>query len=187
MYLIVGLGNPGSRYALTPHNVGFMVCDLLSFSFDFNFNQSTKFKGFIGNFSLQDEKVIVLKPTTYMNLSGESVALVSSFYQIELGKIIVIHDDIDMDFGKIKIKKDSSSGGHKGIESIINSLGSKNFIRIKIGVGKEGNPKEYVLSQFNIEELKIIRIAIENAKEASLTIIEHGLTKAMNSFNNKKP
>ncbi len=187
MYLIVGLGNPGSRYALTPHNVGFMVCDLLSFSFNFNFNQSTKFKGLIGKFSLQDKKVIVLKPTTYMNLSGESVALVSSFYQIELDKIIVIHDDIDMDFGKIKIKKDSSSGGHKGIESIINSLGSKNFVRIKIGVGREGNPKEYVLSQFNTEELKIIRIAIENAKEAALTILEYGLAKAMNSFNNKKP
>ncbi len=184
MYLIVGLGNPGSRYVFTPHNVGFMVCDLLSVSFNFNFSQSQKFRGYIGDFNYNAQKILVLKPSTYMNLSGISVSLVVDFYKIDVDNIIVIHDDIDMEFSKIKIKKNSSSGGHRGVQSIIESINSKEFVRIKIGVGKKGNPKEHVLSQFNKDELNIIRQAAENAKDAAISIIEDGYTVAMNKFNN---
>jgi PTH1 family peptidyl-tRNA hydrolase len=186
MYLIVGLGNPGSRYALTPHNVGFMVCDLLSFSFNFNFAHSSKFKGYFGSFIFGLEKIAVLKPATYMNLSGESVSVFLDFYKIELDRLIVIHDDIDMEFGKIKIKKNSTSGGHRGVESIISSINSKNFTRIKIGVGKDGSAREHVLSTFNEEELKVVKSTIEIAKDAALCIIDNGLNIAMNRYNNKK-
>ncbi len=185
MYLVVGLGNPGSRYALTPHNVGFMVCDLLSFSFNFQFTHSNKFKGYISDFLYNGHKIIVLKPDTYMNLSGESVYLVDNFYKITKENIIVVQDDIDMEFGRLKIKKNSSSGGHRGIESIISKLGTQDFIRVKIGVGKAANPREHVLSVFEEEKLKTLKLSIENAKEAVLKIIDSGLAKAMNLYNNK--
>ena len=188
MYAIVGLGNPDSRYALTPHNVGFMVCDLLSFSFNFSFNFSTKFIGQIGNFTYGLHKIVVLKPHTYMNLSGKSVGLLVNFYKIEIGNIIVIHDDIDLNLGVIRIKKGSSSGGHKGVQSVIDALGSNNFIRIKIGVGKDENREasEYVLSSLDQERLKVINDSIERAKNAAVDIISTGLTQAMNVYNTKK-
>ncbi len=187
MYAIVGLGNPDSRYALTPHNVGFMVCDLLSFSFNFSFNFSSKFIAEIGNFTYDLHKVLVVKPHTYMNLSGKSVGLLVNFYKIETDKIIVIHDDIDLDIGVIRIKKGSSSGGHRGVQSVIDALGSNNFIRIKIGVGKDENREasEYVLSSLDKENLKIINSSIERAKNAAINIISKGLTQSMNVYNTK--
>ncbi len=187
MYAIVGLGNPDSRYALTPHNVGFMVCDLLSFSFNFSFDFSNKFIGEIGNFNYDSHKILVLKPHTYMNLSGKSVGMLVNFYKIEIDNIIVIHDDIDLDMGVIRIKKGSSSGGHKGVQSVIDALGSNNFIRIKIGVGKDENREasEYVLSSLEKESLKIINSSIEKAKNAAVDIISTGLTQAMNVYNAK--
>lgn len=187
MYAIVGLGNPDSRYALTPHNVGFMVCDLLSFSFNFSFDFSNKFIGEIGNFNYDSHKILVLKPHTYMNLSGKSVGMLVNFYKIEIDNIIVIHDDIDLDMGVIRIKKGSSSGGHKGVQSVIDALGSNNFIRIKIGVGKDENREasEYVLSSLEKESLKIINSSIEKAKNAAVDIISIGLTQAMNVYNAK--
>ncbi len=187
MYAIVGLGNPDSRYALTPHNVGFMVCDLLSFSFNFSFDFSNKFIGEIGNFNYDSHKILVLKPHTYMNLSGKSVGMLVNFYKIEIDNIIVIHDDIDLYMGVIRIKKGSSSGGHKGVQSVIDALGSNNFIRIKIGVGKDENREasEYVLSSLEKESLKIINSSIEKAKNAAVDIISTGLTQAMNVYNAK--
>ena len=187
MYTIVGLGNPDSRYALTPHNVGFMVCDLLSFSFNFSFDFSNKFIGEIGNFNYDSHKILVLKPHTYMNLSGKSVGMLVNFYKIEIDNIIVIHDDIDLYMGVIRIKKGSSSGGHKGVQSVIDALGSNNFIRIKIGVGKDENREasEYVLSSLEKESLKIINSSIEKAKNAAVDIISTGLTQAMNVYNAK--
>jgi len=188
MYAIIGLGNPDSRYALTPHNVGFMVCDLLSFSFNFSFSFSNKFIGQVGNFTYDLHKILVLKPYTYMNLSGKSVGMLVNFYKIETDKIIVIHDDIDLDIGVIRIKKGSSSGGHKGVQSVIDELGSNNFIRVKIGVGKDKNKKasEYVLSSLNKESLKMVNHSIERAKNAAIDIISVGLPQAMNIYNTKE-
>ncbi len=186
MYSIVGLGNPGSRYALTPHNVGFMVCDLLSFSFNFSFNSNSRIKGYVGKFNYNSNKIAVLKPATYMNLSGESVSAFINFYKLEIDKMIVVHDDIDMELGKIKIKKNSSSGGHKGVESIINILGTQDFTRIKIGVGRgNGDAASHVLSLLSNTEKESIRKAVETAEYAALDIISSGLQYAMNRYNSK--
>ncbi len=189
MYLIVGLGNPDSKYALTPHNAGFMVCDLLSFSFNFNFDFHSKFIGQIGNFTYNGKKILVLKPFTYMNLSGNSVSSVVNFYKIDTNKMIVVHDDIDLEFGVIRIKKNSSSGGHKGVQSIIDSLGHKNFLRVKIGIGKDSkkDTAQYVLSTLKNEELEIMKNAVGRAKNAVMDIIEKGYEFSMNIHNRKNP
>lgn len=186
MHAIIGLGNPGDQYALTPHNIGFMVCDLLSLSFGFSFCFNSRIKGSVGSFMYKNNKVLVLKPQTYMNLSGESISLFVKFYKLELDKLIVIHDDVDMQIGRIKIKKNSSSGGHKGALSIINALGTKDFIRIKVGVGRNScSTAHYVLSNFSDSELDTVKQAIERAKNAALDIVYNGLTHAMNSYNKK--
>ncbi len=184
-WLVVGLGNPGKEYDLTPHNMGFMVCDSLSFLFNFDFVYQGKFKGFIGFFASKNGKVGVLKPQTYMNLSGYSVVLALNYYKVPLDRLIVVHDDIDLPLGRIKIKRNSSSGGHKGVESIIQSLGSKNFIRVKLGVGRDGNPSEYVLSRFGEEELRVVEGVLKKATDAVITIIEDGLDKAMSLYNKR--
>ncbi|WP_025270304.1 aminoacyl-tRNA hydrolase [Hippea sp. KM1] len=182
-WLVVGLGNPGKEYAFTPHNAGFMVCDSLSFIFDFKFSLKSRFKGFLGEFSLADNRVGVLKPITYMNLSGVSVKEVFLFYKIPLDRLIVIHDDVDLPMGRLKIKKNSSSGGHKGVESIIEALKSKDFIRIKIGVGKKGDVRDYVLKPLGEEELDIISRTVRAAADSVGCIILEGLNKAMSEYN----
>lgn len=184
-WLVVGLGNPGREYDLTPHNMGFMVCDSLSFIFNFDFAYRDKIKGFLGFFSYKNSKVGVLKPQTYMNLSGYSVALALNYYKVPVDRLIVVHDDIDLPLGRIKIKKNSSSGGHKGVESIIQTLNSKGFIRVKLGVGRDNDPAKYVLSKFGEEELKIVENVLIKAKDAVITIIEHGLERAMSLYNKR--
>ncbi len=185
MYSFIGLGNPGSEYALTPHNVGFMVCDLLSFSFNFTFSFNHKLMGQVGNFVYGAQKILVLKPCTYMNLSGNSVLFLVNFYKLDLNNIIVIHDDMDLDIGVIRIKKNSSSGGHRGVQSIIDALQSKEFIRIKIGIGRKQNmaPSDYVLSTFSKETFKKVENAVEIAKNAALDIVDNGPAHAMNIYN----
>ncbi len=184
-WLVAGLGNPGKEYDLTPHNMGFMVCDSLSFLFNFDFRLEKKFSAALGFFYLNSFKVGVLKPLTYMNLSGNSIGSFVRYYGINLDKLIVIHDDIDLEFGKLKIKKNSSSGGHKGVESVINALGSQDFIRVKIGVGKFGDPAFYVLSKFSNEELPLVEKIVDVASNAVVDIIKEGLDKAMGKYNNK--
>ncbi len=184
-WLVAGLGNPGKEYDLTPHNMGFMVCDSLSFLFNFEFGFQRKFQGLFGFFYLNTSKIGVLKPMTYMNLSGNSVASAVSFYNMAHSRLIVIHDDIDLQFGRIRIKKNSSSGGHKGVESVIRALGSQDFIRIKIGVGREGDPARYVLTKFNDEEIDLVKKIIEKASEAVVSIIKDGVAKTMSKYNNR--
>lgn len=184
-WLVAGLGNPGKEYDLTPHNMGFMVCDSLSFLFNFEFGFQRKFQGLFGFFYLNTSKIGVLKPMTYMNLSGNSVASAVSFYNMAHSRLVVIHDDIDLQFGRIRIKKNSSSGGHKGVESVIRALGSQDFIRIKIGVGREGDPARYVLTKFNDEEIDLVKKIIEKASEAVVSIIKDGVAKTMSKYNNR--
>jgi len=183
MYLVIGLGNPGDEYKHTRHNVGFDVIDLMADKYNVSVNR-VKFKGVYGEINIASEKVILLKPNTYMNLSGECVQQASSFYKIPNENIIIIYDDISLDVGKLRIRNKGSAGGHNGIKSIISNMASDIFSRIKIGVGQpERSLIPYVLGRFSSED----RILIEKTFEASInaieTIIEKGSTEAMNQFN----
>ncbi len=182
-WLVVGLGNPGKEYDLTPHNMGFMVCDSLSSFFSFNFTFEKKFLGFLAFFYIDKQKVGVLKPVTYMNLSGNSVLKVMDFYKVGYSKLLVVHDDIDLPLGKIKIKKNSSSGGHRGVESIISALSSKDFIRVKVGVGRGEDPVNYVLSRFDEDKMPLVDKVINLARNAVVSVVSKGLSKAMTEFN----
>ena len=185
MFLIVGLGNPGSNYENTRHNVGFKVVDAIAQEFSININK-VKFKGIIGDGIYNGQKVVLLKPQTYMNLSGQSVVEVVNYYKIPLNQIIVAYDDLDLNLGKIRIRAEGSSGGHKGMDSIIYNLSNDGFCRLRIGIGKP--PKElgaadYVLGRFPIEDIQVINEAIQVASQAALAVIEKGVDEAMNRFN----
>lgn len=183
MYLIVGLGNPGKEYAHTRHNVGFDVLDLISSKYNININR-IKFKGEYGEGNIASEKVILLKPTTFMNLSGESVSEVVNFYKIPKENVIVIYDDISMDVGRIRIRDAGSAGGHNGIKNIIAHLGGDVFTRIKVGVGAP--TKElvaHVLGNFNREDRVKIEKVFDAAAAAAECIIKEGSKIAMNKFN----
>lgn len=184
-YCITGLGNVGEEYDLTPHNVGFMVCDEIASYFKSTLNLKLQFRGYWGKFTLDENRIFVLKPVTYVNLSGESVANFVRFYKINLANLIVVHDDINLPLSSMKIKFGSSSGGHRGVESIIERLSSKKFIQIKIGVGRSGDPRNYVLSKFGKKSLLIIDSVVERAKDACIDIVQNGLTHAMNAYNKK--
>ena len=183
MYLVIGLGNPGDEYKHTRHNVGFDVINLMAEKYNVSVNR-IKFKGICGEINIAGEKVILLKPNTYMNLSGESVREAAFFYKVPSENIIIIYDDISLDVGKLRIRSKGSAGGHNGIKSIISNLSSDVFLRIKIGVGQpERSLVSYVLGRFQSEE----RILVEKTFEASIkaveTIIAKGSTEAMNEFN----
>lgn len=183
MWLVAGLGNPGSGYAKTRHNIGFLVIDLIAEEYRFELKQKENY--IIGKGSIEGNNVILIEPLTFMNRSGLAVRDVMRRNGIETSDLIVIHDDIDMDTGKLKIRKEGSSGGHKGVESIIQDLGTQDFIRVKIGVGRgEGVPVEdYVLGKFRKEEQPLIKEAVSRAADAVTSILKIGVEKAMNSFN----
>ncbi|BAI79956.1 peptidyl-tRNA hydrolase, PTH1 family [Deferribacter desulfuricans SSM1] len=181
--MIVGLGNPGKEYAKTRHNIGFMVLDEVASYFNVNFKSG--FKGVYGEY----KNWLFLKPFTYMNRSGESVKEIVDFYKINVEDILVIHDDLDMDFGKIKFKKGGSDGGHNGIRSIINHLDSTDFYRFKIGISKPLRSEytsKYVLAEFNSFEKKVLPDLLVLCRNAIQCFIESGAKAAMNNFNNKK-
>jgi peptidyl-tRNA hydrolase, PTH1 family len=186
MYLVVGLGNPGDKYDKTRHNVGFDIVDLCQDKYNFQLNR-TKFKGIYGEAIISGEKVLFLKPQTYMNLSGESVREICDFYKIPNEKIIVIYDDISLDPGFLRIRGKGSAGGHNGIKNIIMHLSTDVFPRIKIGVGQ---PKDglipFVLGRFSKEEREVVEIAFKAAVDAVEVIIKEGASGAMNKFNGFK-
>ncbi|WP_291632589.1 aminoacyl-tRNA hydrolase [Clostridium sp.] len=183
MYLVVGLGNPGDEYRHTRHNVGFDVIDLMADKYNVHVNR-IKFKGVYGEVNITGEKVILLKPSTYMNLSGESVREAASFYKIPNENIIIIHDDISLDAGKLRIRSKGSAGGHNGLKSIIESLSSDIFVRIKIGVGQpERSLIPHVLGRFSKEDRVLVEKIFEATIKAAQTIIAEGCTEAMNQFN----
>ena len=187
MFIIVGLGNPGNKYSRTRHNIGFRVIERLSKIYNIPLEEKETFV--IGKWALEGTESVLLKPLTYMNRSGIAVKkILKKFYfpPDELAvKLLVIHDDLDLDTGKIKIRKDGSSGGHKGIESLIQETGTKNFLRIKIGIGRgPGIPVEqYVLSNFRPDDKNLIEDAIIKACDAVAVITTKGIEKAMNTFN----
>jgi len=186
MFLIVGLGNPGKEYEDTRHNIGFKVIDNIAKEYNIEINRQ-KFKGTYGEGFIDGEKVMILKPTTYMNLSGESVREVMDFYNLDNKDILVIYDDISLEVGTLRIREKGSAGGHNGIKSIIAHLGSDAFSRIKVGVGQpDVNLIKYVLGKFTKGELTILSEVIGATTKATNEIIKGDVKIAMNKFNGFK-
>lgn len=189
-WLIVGLGNPGTEYARTRHNTGFRCMDILSEELGCKVDK-LKFQGLYTQVSWNGKKLFLLKPQTYMNLSGKSVLQLSAYFHIPPQRIIVIFDDISLPPGRLRVRGEGSAGGHNGIKSIISELGSQDFPRVKIGVGAKPNPDydlaDWVLSTFSASEEKAMAVSLKNGAEAALTIVEHGVSEAANRFNGSKP
>jgi PTH1 family peptidyl-tRNA hydrolase len=182
-YLIAGLGNPGKKYHETRHNIGFMVVDFLADKFNKKFKKNVDtFRSAV--FEYNSEEIILLKPKTYMNLSGIAVALGVRYYDIVLSNLLVIYDDIDLKFGTIRIRAKGSDGGQKGLRSIISNLETKDFARLRIGVGDHfQDAAEYVLSPFSPEEKKDLPSIIQIAADATLSYILNGIELTMSRFN----
>ena len=185
MFLIVGLGNPGSKYAKTRHNIGFRVVDALAERVGAKID-TDKHKGLIGKGMIGGEKVIFAKPLTYMNSSGECVRSVADFYKIPAENVIVVYDDISLDVGKLRIRKKGSAGGHNGIKSIIAHLGTETFPRLKFGVGDK--PKgmdlaDYVLGNFSAEDEAVLKSEIIRACDAVECMVTEDCDVAMNKYN----
>ena len=187
MYVVVGLGNPGKKYRDTRHNIGFNVADVLAQANNIKLNK-LKFNAAYGEGFIGREKVILVKPQTYMNNSGVSVSEIMRFYKIPAEKLIVIVDDIDIEFSSIKIKPSGSAGTHNGLKSIIQHISTKEFPRIKIGIGKKHPQQDlasFVLSRFSDEEAVDIEESIKEASNAVQVILKDGISTAMNEFNKK--
>ena len=189
-WLIVGLGNPGREYEKTRHNAGFRCIDLLAETLGCKIDK-LKFQGLYCQTNYNGGKVFLLKPQTYMNLSGRSVLQLSAYFNIPPQRIIVMFDDISLEPGRLRIRANGSAGGHNGIKSIIQEVGSQEFPRVKIGVGAKPHPNfelaDWVLSTFSSLEEKALAVSLENAAKAALTIIEHGVPEAANRFNGSHP
>jgi PTH1 family peptidyl-tRNA hydrolase len=183
LWLVAGLGNPGVKYAWTRHNIGFLVLDELIRRYGLTFKEKSDYR--ICNGSIEGEKAIFLEPLTFMNRSGSAMASIYHRNNMLPDNIIVIHDDLDIETGRVKIRKRGSSGGHKGIESIIQHIGTNVFVRVKIGIGRDPfiPTEDYVLSKFRKNELALIRESIVDAADAVECIIREGADKAMNKFN----
>ena len=185
-WMLVCLGNPGDQYENTRHNVGFMVADQLGERYRLPI-QKLKFKALTNVFTISGEKVLVMKPVTYMNLSGEAVGEAARFYKLPPERVLVISDDVSLPLGKLRIRKGGSAGGRNGLKSIIQHLGTDQFPRIKVGVGQKPHPDydmaDWVLSKFAGEDLKTITEAIRKAADAVECLIQEGPDKAMNRFN----
>ena len=188
MYIIVGLGNPGKKYENTRHNMGFLAVDLLAEKYGIKVNK-LRFKALTGEGRIAGQKVLIMKPQTYMNLSGESVREIVYYYQIDPEEeLIVIYDDISLDVGQLRIRKKGSAGGHNGMKNIISHLGTEVFPRIKVGVGekpKKYDLADYVLSRFSKEERAIMEEGCQKAVEAVEMILRGEMEEAMNKFNRK--
>jgi PTH1 family peptidyl-tRNA hydrolase len=187
MWVIAGLGNPGEKYSATRHNIGFMVVDRLSEEYRVPFTVKDDYS--LGKGAIDHVNVILLKPLTYMNLSGSAVRRILKKTNLlqdgEITNFIVIHDDLDLETGVVKIRRNGSSGGHRGIESIIQETGSRDFIRVKIGIGRDRKipVEEYVLRRFRAAEKKMVEDGILQAVHAIETILTGGIEKAMNACN----
>ena len=185
MKLIVGLGNPGSKYAGTRHNIGFDILDYTAKELDIELNQS-KFKGVFGTYLHKGEKIIFLKPLTYMNLSGESVAPLLNYYNIPLENLLVVYDDLDLPAGKIRLRQKGSAGGHNGIKSLISHLGTNEFNRIRVGIDRPAPGHQiidYVLGGYRPEEKQDIQDSIEQSSKAIEAWFDKPFLEVMNTFN----
>ncbi|MDD2396757.1 MAG: aminoacyl-tRNA hydrolase [Tissierellia bacterium] len=186
MYIIAGLGNPGKEYTSSRHNSGYMALEYLAEKLSVKLNK-LKFNSVYGDTSINGEKVMLVKPVTYMNRSGIAIAEIVKFYKIPIENLIVIYDDIDIPLSALRIRPNGSAGTHNGMKSIVESIGSE-FPRIRIGIGRndEMDLADYVLQKFSSSEKDIVSPIIEKAAEAALEIIENGIDSAMQKFNINK-
>ena len=185
MYLIVGLGNPEDEYSKTRHNMGFNTINKISEQYQIKV-ETKKFKGLYGMGNIEGQKVILLKPQTYMNLSGESIQEVMHYYKILPEELIVIYDDMDVKTGTIKIRKKGGAGTHNGMKSVIQNINTQEFARVRVGIGEPEDKSDlitYVIGPIPKEEVEILDAATTEAKEAVIEIVKSGIDKAMNIFN----
>ena len=189
-WLIVGLGNPGKEYERTRHNAGFRAIDVLADALGCKIDKG-KFQGLYGQCNYNGIKLYLLKPQTYMNLSGRSVLQLSAYFNIPPQRIIVLFDDISLPPGRLRVRADGSACGHNGIKSIIQEVGSQTFPRVKIGVGAKPHPEmdlaDWVLSTFSAQEEKALAVSLKNAADAALCIIDKGVSEAANRYNGSHP
>lgn len=187
MYLIAGLGNPGKEYDMTRHNIGFHTIDYMADKYGIKVKK-LKFKALYGEGVIGGERVYLIKPQTYMNLSGDSIVEFVKFYKIPPENVIIISDEISLDAGRIRVRKKGSAGGHNGLKSIIYQLKTEEFPRIRIGVGDKNDNadlKNHVLGKFPKSQIPVMEKAIINASDAAEEIIRNGADSAMNKFNSK--
>lgn len=188
MYLIVGLGNPGDKYRYTKHNAGFMVLDYFASEHNISISR-LKHKALIGEGQIGQEKIILAKPQTFMNLSGESVLELMNWYKEDISKLIVVYDDIDLEPGRIRIRPEGSSGTHNGMKSIIYLMNTDKFPRIRVGIGRQPDYMDladYVLSRFSDEEIPLMEEAVKKAALAVEEIVKKDVASAMNKYNREK-
>ncbi|MDD5451041.1 MAG: aminoacyl-tRNA hydrolase [Desulfovibrionales bacterium] len=188
MRCIVGLGNPGIKYAETRHNIGAILIDHLAGIFQISL-AAKKWDSLIGKGYIGERQVLLAKPLTYMNRSGLAVAQILNFHKIPPPDLLVVHDDMDIPLGRIKIVRSGGSGGHNGVDSIIEILGTREFPRLKIGIGRplpQQKPEHYVLEPFSFEERAILKETLKKAARASEAIVRQGIEEAMNLFNIKE-
>ena len=187
-YLIVGLGNPGRQYESTRHNAGFIVLDTLAEKLNVSIDR-VKFKGLSCTAVLEGKGVLLLKPSTYMNLSGQSIVEVMNLYKVEIENLIVIYDDISLAPGQLRVRKKGSAGGHNGIKNIIAQLGTQNFLRVKVGVGEKPagwDLADYVLGHFSKEEQVLMEEAFLRAADAASALLTEDVERVMNQYNTHK-
>jgi len=185
LYIIIGLGNPGKEYEYTRHNTGFITIDKLASKYNIEISKA-KHKALIGTGVIEGEKVVLVKPQTYMNLSGEAAREVLDFYKEDVKNVIAIFDDVDLPIGNIRVKERGSAGTHNGVKSLVKELGSEEFKRVKVGIGNteaKGDLINYVLGRFSSEELLEMENSTNRAVEAVITLIRDGIVKAMNDYN----
>jgi len=185
MKLIAGLGNIGDKYCFTRHNAGFMVVDKYAIIKDIQFKEDRKLKCYITKFKHGFEDVMLIKPTTFMNLSGDAVQLVMNYYKIDIEDVLIVYDDLSLELGKMRFRPNGSDGGHNGIKSVIKSLGTQNVARLKIGIGPQPPvPSEtFVLQNFYKDQLETLKPVLKRAVEGIEFYLDNGMQKAQNDFN----
>lgn len=185
MKLVVALGNVGDKYSFTRHNMGFMVADYWAVNEGFSFREESKLKCLFTKIKFNNEDIIIIKPTTYMNLSGEAVSLVMNYYKIDVSDILVIYDDLSIELGRLRFRASGSDGGHNGIKSVIQHAGTNKFARLKIGIGPQPPiPSEaFVLQNFSKEQEPVLKDTLKSALDAVKCYLTDGLDKAQNKFN----
>lgn len=183
--LIIGLGNPGEKYARSRHNIGFRCLDAIAKSYDAKFDHKSKYE--LASCVISDKQAFLMKPRTFMNNSGEAVAPVINFYHIPIEGLIVLYDDMDLPLGKLRIREKGSAGGHNGMRSIITHIGSENFVRVRVGIGRPEaaghNTIGHVLGDFSKDEESSIKAAVDNVKNVIEVMVKDGVNSAMNKFN----
>lgn len=184
--LVTGLGNPGSEYVRTPHNVGFRVVDQIAEICSATWRDETKFSGSVAKVKWKGQDLLLLKPLTFMNLSGEAVGKLARYYNVATTDITVISDDADLPIGRLRVRAEGGSGGHRGLQSIIEVTGTKTFARVRVGIGRSahgGSLADHVLGRLSPEEDETMQRLEAVAAEAALCVVTHGVVEAMNKFN----